>query len=119
MKKFNRETGRLGEEAAAMYLVNRGYKIIDRNFATKFGEIDIVFRDGEKTVFAEVKTKIGKEFGTPEEMFTKGKLSKVKRMATIFLKGEEIPCRIDMIAVEMDNSSQILDIRHYKNAGDR
>ena len=52
-------------------------------------------------------------------MFTKGKLNKVKRMATVFLKGEEVPCRIDMIAVEIDKSGQISDVRHYQNAGDR
>jgi putative endonuclease len=119
MKNKNRETGILGEEAAVRFLENKGFEIITRNFATKFGEIDIIFKDGEKTVFAEVKTKKGKDFGTPEEMFTRGKLSKVKRMATLYLKGEEVPCRIDMIAVEMDNSGQITDIRHYQNAGDR
>jgi len=62
---------------------------------------------------------MGPKFGTTEEMFTKGKMNKVKRMATLYLKGEEVPCRIDMIAVEIDKSRQITDIRHYKNAGDR
>jgi len=119
MKSRNREIGKLGEDAAAAFLEKKGFQIMARNFATKFGEIDIIFKDGDKTVFAEVKTKMGQEFGTPEEMFTKGKMTKVKRMATVFLKGEEIPCRIDMIAVDMDKSGQITDIRHYRNAGDR
>jgi putative endonuclease len=115
MKFENREVGRLGEEAAEKYLIERGFEIIERNWGNKFGEIDIIARDGEKLVFVEVKTKRGLQFGTPEEMFSPGKKRKVKRMATMYLKGREVPCRIDMVAVELGQTNEILEIRYYDN----
>jgi len=75
MKSNNKVTGNKGEELAAGYLSKKGYKIIERNFRTRFGEIDIVCWDGETLVFVEVKTKIGHDFGEPEEMVNKGKLA--------------------------------------------
>jgi len=114
MKTKNRQIGREGEEAAAGYLGHEGYKIIKRNYFTKFGEIDIVCSDREITVFVEVKAKNGKLYGTPEEMFTRGKYNKVKRMAQLYLSGKEILCRIDMVAVELV-AGELPQIRHYKN----
>lgn len=115
MKKFNREVGQVGEAAAEAVLVKKGYELVLRNFSTRFGEIDLIMRDGERLVFVEVKTKKGLEFGTPEEMFTRGKYNKVKRMATAYLKGKEVPCRIDMVAVELDEQNLPVALRHYEN----
>lgn len=117
MKSTNRDVGRIGEEAAEKYLSNKGYVIVEKNYASKFGEIDLICQDKDKLVFVEVKTKRGVDFGTPEEMFTSGKKRKVKRMATIYLSGREVACRIDMVAVELDSQCQVLNIRHYENAG--
>ncbi|TSC85325.1 MAG: putative endonuclease [Microgenomates group bacterium Gr01-1014_16] len=115
MKQYNREIGRIGEAAAEELLVKKGLELILRNFSTRFGEVDLIMRDGERLVFVEVKTKKGLEFGTPEEMFTRGKYNKVKRMATVYLKGKEAPCRIDMVAVELDDSNLPMAVRHYEN----
>jgi putative endonuclease len=115
MKRNNRATGYLGEEAAVKYLKARNYDIVERNFSTRFGEIDIVYRDKEKLVFAEVKTKRSGDFGTPEEMFTRRKYDKVKRMATIYLGGRDVPCRIDMVAVMLDGRNQPAKIKLYEN----
>lgn len=115
MKKFNRQIGEVGERAAEEVLVKKGYELVLRNFSTRFGEIDLVMRDGGRLVFVEVKTKKGLKFGTPEEMFTRGKYSKVKRMATVYLKGEDVPCMIDMVAVELDQDSMPVAVRHYEN----
>jgi putative endonuclease len=112
MKYFNRETGRQGEEIAANYLKEKGYEIVSRNFSTRFGEIDLICRDKGIMVFVEVKAKKGVDFGRPEEMFTRGKYERVKRMATVYLKGEEVPCRIDMIAVELGDGEEP-EVRHY------
>ena len=114
-RSFNKEVGRRGEQAAADYLVKKGWEVIARNFAIRYGEIDLVCRDGEVTVFVEVKTKKGLAFGRPEEMFTRGKYERVKRMAEAYLEGKEVPCRIDMVAVELGAEGEVEEIRHYEN----
>ncbi|OGD83485.1 hypothetical protein A2572_00265 [Candidatus Collierbacteria bacterium RIFOXYD1_FULL_40_9] len=86
MKKDNFLTGRKGEEIAANFLGNKGYLIVERNFRTRFGEIDIVCLDGAILVFVEVKTKIGHVFGEPEEMVSKSKLVQVQRMGEIYIE---------------------------------
>ena len=77
MKAFNRDTGRIGEDLAGKLLQEKGYAIIKRNFRTRFGEIDLICKDGDTLVFIEVKTKRGLDFGSPEEMYTKGKAERV------------------------------------------
>lgn len=64
---------------------SKGYLIVERNFRTRFGEVDIVCLDGEKLVFVEVKTKIGHIFGEPEDMVSKSKLAQVRRMGRFLL----------------------------------
>lgn len=115
MKIFNRQVGSVGEKAAENYLLKKGYKIISRNLTTRFGEIDLIARDHDILVFVEIKTKKGVDFGPPEEMFTKSKYEKVKRMATTYLEGREVPCRIDMVAVVLDSGNFPISINHYEN----
>jgi putative endonuclease len=116
MKMWNKQTGRRGEDMAAEYLLKLGYDIIMRNYSTRFGEIDLVCQDKDVTVFVEVKAKKGVAFGSPEEMFTRYKYGQVKRMGQVFLKGCEVPCRIDMVAVEFDAAGNTEPVvRHYKN----
>ncbi len=114
MKQANKLTGGAGERAAETYLVKKGYELVTRNFCTRLGEIDLIMNDGNILVFIEVKTKKGQMFGTPEEMFTRGKYNQVKRMATLYLNGKAVPCRIDMVAVDLDDTGES-KIRHYEN----
>ncbi len=115
MKALNKQTGFIGEKLAEEYLLSKNYKLITKNYSTKFGEIDLIFKDGPLTVFVEVKTKKGLDFGTPEEMFTLGKHRRVKNMATVFLKGRDVPCRIDMIAILLNPDDSLLSLKHYPN----
>ncbi len=115
MKFANRETGRKGEEIACQYLLKKGLVVITRNYSTRFGEIDLIMRDNDVLVFVEVKTKKGTDWGTPEEMFTVGKLRRVKNMATVYLGGKEVPCRIDMVAVLLNPDNTINRVTHYDN----
>jgi len=116
MKSNNKVTGNKGEELAAGYLSKKGYKIIERNFRTRFGEIDIVCWDGETLVFVEVKTKIGHDFGEPEEMVNKGKLAQVKRMGEVYLldKCLDVACRVDVVAVVLESDGSVERIEHYQ-----
>ena len=60
------ELGKFGEDIAGKFLENIGYKIIDKNFKTKFGEIDIIAKDKNTFVFIEVKTRNSDEYGAPQ-----------------------------------------------------
>jgi putative endonuclease len=115
MKTQNRKTGQAGENIAARMLSEKGYEILERNFANKFGEIDIIAKDKNILVFVEVKTKIGIEFGLPEEMVGKGKLFRIRHMAELYMKGKLLPCRIDVVAIVLDSENSVLRQTHYEN----
>ena len=116
MKSNNKVIGNRGEELATEYLQKKGYKIIERNFRTRFGEIDIICSDGPTLVFVEVKTKIGHDFGEPEEMVNKSKISKVKRMGEVYLqdKGMSVSCRVDVVAIVLTEFGLTERLVHYQ-----
>lgn len=101
--------GDWGEDAAAKYLVSCGYEIIDRNWRTRFGEIDIIAKDGATLVFVEVKAKGDGRYGAPLEMITPRKLRKIKNTALYYIKEENYPgpWRIDAAAIE-DNKIEVV-----------
>jgi len=95
--------GRLGEEIAVRELERRGYAILARRYRTRYGEIDIVARDGDTTVFVEVKAKVTGEFGTAAEAVTPWKQRRLARMATDYLARHDLalgPCRFDVVAID-------------------
>jgi putative endonuclease len=119
MKIFNRQTGTLGESLAANYLEKQGYQTVARNFHNRFGEIDLIClsKDKQTLIFIEVKTKIGHNFGSPEEMINRHKLEQVYRTSQIYLLNnpvyKSISTRIDIIAVTLDSNNQVKIINHY------
>ncbi|KKQ66703.1 MAG: hypothetical protein US86_C0004G0021 [Candidatus Daviesbacteria bacterium GW2011_GWA2_38_24] len=113
---FNRkEIGRLAEDLAAEALLKKGYLILERNFSNRYGEIDIIAKDKETLVFVEVKAKKGIEFGLPEEMVNKQKIKKVQKMGIIYMKGQNLPCRIDVVAIVLSQDYSVLRLDHYEN----
>jgi putative endonuclease len=97
-----RKLGAEGEDAAARFLQEQGYSILDRNFSTKHGEIDLIARDGNTLVFVEVKLRRSAEFGRPEEAVTRSKVLQIGRAALDFIAKKrlsEVHCRFDVIAV--------------------
>ena len=115
MKVNNRETGRLAEEMAGKALIAKGYTILENNFSNRYGEIDIIAKDKDILVFVEVKAKKGADFGLPEEMINPHKLRKVKNMALIYMKGANLPCRIDVVAVVLSHDNDLIRLTHYEN----
>ena len=113
----NQSFGKQGENAAAEYLKNLGYKILARNFRTRWGEIDIVARDEDCLVFAEVKTRADESFGAPEAAVTRTKQEHLVKAAQIYLsqthQGHAM-WRIDVLALLKQNDG--FAIRHLKNA---
>jgi putative endonuclease len=74
------DLGRFGEQLAADYLARRGYVILDRNWRSSGGEIDIVARHDGETVFVEVKTRSGLAFGNPLDAITPAKHARLRRL---------------------------------------
>lgn len=114
-KTFNRQTGFLAEDLAVKSLKEKGFLILERNFANRFGEIDIIAKDKNVLVFIEVKAKIGLNFGLPEEMVGVKKLNKIRHMAAIYNKGDVSSSRIDVIAIVLDANNQLIRLTHYEN----
>ncbi len=113
----NQSFGLIGQNFAEKYLRNLGYKIIVRNFRTRFGEIDIIAKEGEDFVFVEVKTRRDQRFGAPEEAVTKTKQRHLLAAAQIYLqKIRRIndPWRVDVIALLGDGIN--FSVNHIKNA---
>lgn len=101
-KTFNTVTGIGGEDLAVEYLIKKKYKILSRNFKTKIGEIDIIAKDKNVIVFVEVKTRTNDVFGLPREAVTSAKQSKIRMVATQYLKihgGLNQACRFDVIDI--------------------
>jgi len=107
--------GKFGESLAENYLKKNGYKIIEKNFRTKYGEIDIIAEKGNFIIFVEVKYRKNPEFGKAEEAINPVKIGKIQKTAEFYLNNfynkRKIP-RIDIIAI---NSFEKLEIKHYKN----
>jgi putative endonuclease len=113
--------GKTGEEIARDYLERQGYQILDTNFRTRFGEIDIVAREGDIFVFVEVKARRGISFGLPEEAVTFRKQNKIIRMGLWYLREkhmEEVSWRIDVISIIMPLNREP-KIKLIKNAVER
>ena len=110
MKKFNSQTGKLGEGIAREFLEKKGYKTIEQNYKTKYGEIDLVVRKGKELVAVEVRTKIGDLYGTPEESLTKKKLRKIWLNALARGAG-----RVDAVCITLGPGGGIERLEHYEN----
>lgn len=96
------DLGRRGEDLAAQFLTDAGYTVIDRNWRCARGEIDLVARDGDDTVFVEVKTRSSTAFGHPFEAITPQKLARLRRLAGAWCEAHPSrhgAVRIDAIAV--------------------
>lgn len=121
MKQFNWKVGREGEEISAKYLSDKGYKILERNYHTRFGEIDLIVSKNDNLIFVEVKLKHGDNFGTPEEMIGNSKLSQVQRMAEFYLMDKPDVAKkhktysIDAVCVVMNEGGEVERINHYEN----
>lgn len=110
--------GILGENLACAALKQRGYAIVATRYRTRVGEIDIVARDGATTVFVEVKSRAGQEFGGAAAAVTAWKQRKVALMAMDYMvrhRLEDTPCRFDVVTVDVaDGRAPHIEI--YPNA---
>ncbi len=111
----NKQTGNLGEELACQYLKKQGYKILERNYLIRGGEIDIVCREKDYLVFVEVKTRYSHEYGLPAEAITPWKIKSLLKTALFYIQKTgwgERGYRLDLVSVDFadDRESPKLDL---------
>jgi putative endonuclease len=116
MPSLTQKIGAQGEDMALKFLLQQGYRFLDRNFRTRFGELDLVLMDGNEIVFAEVKKRASTAFGYPEEMVNWKKKRNLRKTAHIYLdrkRLDEFFYRFDTIAIS--GEAPYYDIRHFKD----
>lgn len=108
--------GHEGEDAAAQMLADKGYRIVDRNVRTEFGEIDVIAEKDGEIVFAEVKSRHDLSFGFPEESITPTKRRHLEASAECILRDRHWtarPYRFDVIAILYDGD-RVKDLQHFE-----
>ena len=112
-------TGQLGEKLAQDFLKERGYQIVETNYRSPDGEVDIIVSKDDVLVFVEVRTKSSRMFGTPEESVTPRKRKKLVLVAQDYIQTHDLPesaWRIDFVAVEVNSNGNPLRIEQIENA---
>jgi putative endonuclease len=112
-----KQTGRQGEEIVALYLAEKGYKIVQRNWRCPLGELDLVMEDGQTLVFVEVRTRRSQRFGSAEESVTPAKQSRLIELAQTYLQETNRSAqswRIDVATVQL--GAGLPQVNHIENA---
>jgi putative endonuclease len=111
--------GAFGERVAVRYLLGIGLTLIERNWRCPAGELDIIARDGSTIVFVEVKTRRGQMFGTPAEAVVGQKVSRVRRLAALWLARQPGPqflaVRFDVVSVLVQRRGPA-QVEHLRDA---
>ncbi len=119
-KKYKQLLGAKGEAAAARYLRQHGYRIVERNFRCALGELDLIAYKGDTLVFVEVRTNSPAFAGMAEASIGWRKQRKLRQLATYYLKLKgllEHPCRFDVVIVLFDEERpQSCEVRIIDNA---
>ncbi|MGL1860911.1 MAG: YraN family protein [Pseudodesulfovibrio sp.] len=111
--------GDLGEDAAARYLEQQGFRVLERNWRFKQWELDLICRDGDTLVFVEVKTRGAGTMGTPADGLNRKKQARLVKAASQYLTKKDLwdmPCRFDLAAVIATGES--MDVDHIEDAFD-
>ncbi len=109
-KRLNKVTGTMGEDMACNYLESKGYKILERNYKNRIGEIDVICLYKGVFVFVEVKYRHDNTFGMPREAVNKNKQYKIRQMALMYLKIKhqlDSHCRFDVIEILGDKITHL------------
>lgn len=112
-------SGAKGEGIAAQYLTEQGYRILETNYHSLYGEIDIIAAKGDVLAFVEVKTRSGRMIAEPREAVTVSKQEKLRQTALLFLSEHErldMQSRFDVVEVLLDDQSLPSRVEHIENA---
>ncbi len=112
---INKRIGAIGESLACQYLKNNGYEIVEKNFNSNYGEIDIIAKKSAVLVFVEVKTRTNKKFGEPAEAVNLTKQKHILKTAKYYLystKQENTCTRFDILEILLKNGK--IEFNHIK-----
>jgi putative endonuclease len=100
------DQGQQAEARAAVYLEGKGLRIIARNWRCRFGEIDLVAKDGKLLVFVEVRSRSSRSHGGAAESISIAKRRKLTAAASLYLTraGADTPCRFDALLIEAEGN---------------
>jgi putative endonuclease len=107
MRSESLEFGKAAEDAAAKFLKTKGYKIIERNYRNKFGEIDIIAEQKKVICFIEIKARHTLDFGLPQEAVSGSKQRQISKVALGYLKSKRMldrPARFDVLGILYKNN---------------
>lgn len=113
MSQRGKRTGKKGEELAAAFLGEQGYRIVARNYRCIYGEIDIVAWEGETLAFVEVKSRRTGDYGSPQLAVDRKKQDKISRVALHYLaehRLRECRARFDVAAVLLSPSQSRIEL---------
>ena len=115
-----REQGEYTEKLAYQYLEKKGLKLLERNFHSRFGEIDLVMKDNDSLVFVEVRYRRSNNFGSGAETITASKQSKLIKTASVYLqrheKMKQYPARFDVVSISGSVEASNLEFNWIENA---
>lgn len=114
----NQSLGFYGEQLAVNYLSEHSYSIVERNFRTRMGEIDVIAQKANTLHFVEVKTRIGTIKGMPYEAVTPTKIRHLMKAAQSYVllnqkTGDKLS--LDVISIILDSQRNLTSLRHYEN----
>ncbi len=108
-----KELGKKGEDLALRFLNKNGYRIIERNYVCKMGEMDIIAREKDTLAFIEVKTRTSTAFGPPQLAVNASKQRQMSKVALNFLKEkklEEVKARFDVVAILLGPQGEEIEL---------
>lgn len=117
MRKKINPSGKTGETLAVKYLETHGYRVLDRNYTTNIGEVDIFATDEKTLIAVEVKSRLSLEFGTPAEAVGHEKIKKISQVTAQYIKQFRlfgVPVRFDVVEVYLKDKT----VNHIVNAFD-
>ncbi len=110
--KANKALGKAGENKACAYLKKFGYKILERNYKSPVGEVDVIAQKGEVLAFIEVKTRLSDSYGIPSEAVNFKRRQKYLNAAKYYFYGRPIDCTVRFDIIEIYRG----EVNHIKNA---
>jgi len=119
MSDQTRALGQFGERVAADHLEAKGYRIVERNYRCREGEVDIIAQVGDCLVFVEVKTRRGDAMGSALESVTLSKGARIAAAADAYCEQYSSTvgdCRIDVIAIDLTPQGKLIRLEHIENA---
>jgi len=108
-----KELGKKGEELALRFLKKKGYRIIEKNYVCKMGEMDIIGKEKDTLVFIEVKTRASTEFGPPQLAVHSSKQRQLSKVALNYLNEKrlnDVKARFDVVAIVLEQNREEIEL---------